>query len=101
MLNYSNVFNYMYIHRYPQNNYLYNGEPIGHWLGPDGDVLDLEIRRVGDKRDDLKLGLQYVRKGPGNFSEDYHTSEDYYATKFLSRIVERRAFIKVEYEKKN
>lgn len=97
---YSNVFNYMYVHRFPQNNYLYQGEPIGHWLGPDGDVLDMEFEKSAGKDRTLKLGLQYVRKGPGSFSEDYDTAEDYYATRFLSSIVERRAFFRLEYEAK-
>lgn len=38
---FSNVFSYVYVHRYVENNYVYKGRPIGHWLGSDGDVFDI------------------------------------------------------------
>ncbi|MEC9489166.1 MAG: capsule assembly Wzi family protein [Halanaerobium sp.] len=94
---YSNVFNYVYIHRLPQNNYIYRGSLLGHWLGPDGDVIDLELKRMFARDREVKLGIRYIRKGPGNLAEDYQP-ETKDEMQFLSSIVEERAVLRFAYE---
>jgi len=81
---YSNVFNYVYIHRYPENIYTYNGELLGHYLGPDADVLNLEYKKTLDKNKSYSLNLRHTRKGIGNLNEDYDS--DHEEKKFLSEI---------------
>lgn len=60
---YSNVYSYTYLFRYPEGNYTYLGKSIGHWLGSDGDVFDIEVKKTFD--DDLStyLGYRYIRHG--------------------------------------
>ncbi|MCG8512906.1 MAG: capsule assembly Wzi family protein [Halanaerobiales bacterium] len=95
-IEYSNVFNYVYQHRYRQNNYSYRGEMLGHWLGPDGDVIDLELERVLGPKNSLKMGLQQVRKGSGKMGEDY--GSDHAEKKFLAELIRRELNLKSEFQ---
>jgi len=90
---YSNVFNYVYLHRYPQNSYTYKDIYLGHWLGHDGDVVDLELARRLDEDSTVKLGLRYLRRGIGDMETDY--GADHQEKKFLSEITTREALLRL------
>ncbi len=94
---YSNVFNCVYGHRYAQNNYVYDDELIGHRLGPDSDVFDVEMEKIIDQNQTLKVGLRYIRKGLGNFSIDSEMEHE--ENKFLSTVTERQKLLRIEYER--
>lgn len=92
---YSNVFNYVYLHRFPENRYTYNDKYIGHWLGNDGDVLDIEVKRDISDNQEVKVGLRFIRKGIGDMETDY--GPDHQEKKFLSIITEESVLLRSGY----
>jgi len=94
-IEYSNVFNYVYLHRYPQNSYTYEGKYLGHWLGHDGDILNLELRKRLNRNNLLKTGLSYLRKGIGDMKTDF--GPDHKEKKFLSRVTKREILFHLGY----
>ena len=98
-IEYSNVFNYVYLHHFPENRYTFDGKYIGHWLGNDGDVLDLQLARDLDRSTTIKVGFRYLRKGIGDMQTDYSAEPDYQEKKFLAEIRRREALIRLGYEK--
>ncbi len=95
---YSNVFNYVYLHRYPENSYSYNDKYIGHWLGHDGDVFDIQVKRDIGYNQNLKVGLRLIRKGIGDMETDY--GPDHHDKKFLSTITEEKYLLRSGYQLK-
>ena len=95
---YSNVFNSVYVHRYPENTYTYNGKLLGHWLGNDGDVLDLELSHKLDAKQAYSIGIRGQRKGIGSLDEDF--GPDHEEKKFLSEITSTKAEVIVGYKNK-
>lgn len=92
---YSNVFNYVYLHRYPENRYTYNDKYIGHWLGHDGDVLDIEVKRKINNTQEVKVGVRLIRRGIGDMETDY--GPDHQEKKFLSTITEENVLLRSGY----
>lgn len=82
---YSAVTNGTYT--FPSNPVLahaYLGRSLGHWLGPDGDDLYLELSRHIDASADLQFSYSYTRHGQGRFGQPEPSPADW----FLSGIVE-------------
>lgn len=84
---FSNVHSYTYTHRYSENNYVYQEKPIGHWLGSDGDVFDIEIENIVSDEFAYRYGLRYVRHGSINIFDEY---EDSYVFKWYGNDIVKR-----------
>lgn len=64
-IEYTHINNYVYFPIHPWEDYLYQGEYIGHLLGPDADQLYLELtHRLSDKFN-LSLSYTHERHGEG------------------------------------
>ncbi len=84
-LEYSAVTNGTY--SYPEGlQYAYRGRSLGHWLGPDGDDVYLELTHQLDSATSLQLTYAYTRHGQGRIGQPPPPPEDW----FLSGIVESR-----------
>jgi capsule assembly protein Wzi len=62
------------------------GRSLGHWLGPDGDDLYVELSRHLDLSTNLQFSYAYTRHGPGRFGQPMPLPADW----FLSGVVETR-----------
>ncbi len=86
-LEYSAVTNGTYTHpTFPVLAYEYLGRSLGHWLGPDGDDLYLELSRHLNPSADLQFSYAYTRHGQGRFGQPAPPPADW----FLSGVVETR-----------
>lgn len=94
---YSNVFNYVYVHRFPDNVYKHEDKPIGHWLGPDSDVFDIELERAFTSGNLYRIGFRHIRKGIGDFDKDY--GSDHLEKMFMSEVTKREMLLRLGYEK--
>ncbi len=96
-MEYSNVFKGVYLHRYPQNNYIHDDHFIGHWLGPDADQFDLEVsKKLGDKNE-VTLGYRNIRRGSGNDVRDLAETDNQEG--FLTEIVEENKLLRLGYKR--
>ena len=94
-IEYTRANNWMYTLRHLPYSYTHHGYVLGHWIGPDSDLLDVSIAlpiQVPGDEDELTLDLSYqrLRHGEGRIGdvwEDYGTE---YARKhaFLTGVVE-------------
>jgi len=64
----------------------YRGRSLGHWLGPDGDDLYLELTHRVSADTRLQLSFAYTRHGEGRIGQPSPPPEDW----FLSGVVEHR-----------
>jgi hypothetical protein len=71
---------------FPALAYAYLGRSLGHWLGPDGDDLYVELNRRLDPSTDLQFSYAHTRHGQGRFGQPAPQPADW----FLSGIVETR-----------
>ena len=62
-IEYTHINNYVYFSTHPWQDHLYQGEYIGHTLGPDADQLYLELTHCLSDR--LKLSLSYNQERHG------------------------------------
>ena len=62
-IEYTHINNYVYFSTHPWQDHLYQGEYIGHSLGPDADQLYLELTHCLSDR--LKLSLSYNQERHG------------------------------------
>jgi hypothetical protein len=86
-LEYSAVTNGTYTYpTFPVLAYAYLGRSLGHWLGPDGDDLYLEVTRHLNASTDLQFSYAYTRHGQGRFGQPAPPPADW----FLSGVVENR-----------
>lgn len=87
-LEYSMVTNgtYSYGWRWEGLQYAYLGRSLGHWLGPDGDDLYVELSRQVSPTVTARLSYAYTRRGEGFIGQPPPGPEDW----FLSGVVERR-----------
>lgn len=85
---------------YPEYRYTHNGEIIGHWLGPDADLLTVEAIKSFGKKLEASLKYQRERHGEGrDLSDVWHEEEYGVKTRLLSGTVEtsQRVRLKLEY----
>jgi hypothetical protein len=86
-LEYSAVTNGTYTYpNIPVLAHAYLGRSLGHWLGPDGDDLYLELSRHLNSSTDLQFSYAYTRHGQGRFGQPMPSPADW----FLSGVVETR-----------
>ncbi len=86
-LEYSAVTNGTYTYpTFPVLAHAYLGRSLGHWLGPDGDDLYLELSRHLTPSSDMQFSYAYTRHGQGRFGQPMPSPADW----FLSGVVETR-----------
>lgn len=73
----------------------YQGRSLGHWLGPDGDDLYLELTHRVDASTDLRLSYASTRHGEGRIGDFSPPPERW----FLSGVVERRQALGLQVQK--
>lgn len=96
-IEYTHINNYVYFPRHSWQDYLYQGEYIGHSLGPDADQLYLEITHHLSDRLNLSLSYNQERHGEGQIgiplpSDPVVANEDI----FLSGIIEKQQAYQAE-----
>jgi hypothetical protein len=64
-IEFTHINNYVYFSTHPWQDYLYQGEYIGHSLGPDADQLYLELTHNLSDRLNLSLSYNQERHGEG------------------------------------
>jgi len=90
-IEYTHINNYVYFPTHPWEDYLYQGEFIGHPLGPDADQLYLELTHNLSERLNFSLSYNQERHGEGQEgiplpSDPVIANEDI----FLSGIIEKQ-----------
>ncbi len=85
-LEYSAVTNGTYAYAISGYDYSYRGRSLGHWLGPDGDDLYLELTHRLNEFTTVQLSYAHTRHGQGSFATPLPGPGDW----FLSGIVESR-----------
>jgi hypothetical protein len=90
-IEYTHINNYFYFPRHSWQDYLYQGEYIGHPLGPDADQLYLELTHHLSDRLNLSLSYNQERHGEGQIgiplpSDPVIANENI----FLSGIIEKQ-----------
>ncbi|MBU4510763.1 capsule assembly Wzi family protein, partial [bacterium] len=90
-IEYTHINNYVYFPRHSWQDYLYQGEYIGHSLGPDVDQLYLELTHHLSDRLNLSLSYNQERHGEGQvgiplLSDPIVANENI----FLSGIIEKQ-----------
>jgi len=90
-IEYTHINNYVYFPTHSWQDYLYQGEYIGHSLGPDADQLYLELTHNLSDRLNLSLSYNQERHGEGQAgiplpSDPIIANEDI----FLSGIIEKQ-----------
>ncbi len=84
-LEYSAISNGTY--SYPGGlEHAYRGRSLGHWLGPDGDDLYVELTHQLNAASSLQFSYAYTRHGQGRIGQASPPPGDW----FLSGVVERR-----------
>ena len=96
-IEYTHINNFVYFPTHPWQDYLYQGEYIGHPLGPDADQLYLELTHNLSDRLNLSLSYNQERHGEGQTgiplpSDPVIANEDI----FLSGIIEKQQAYQVQ-----
>lgn len=92
---YVRINNFVYTHRNPSNQYLFKNQPLGHWMGMDGDLWAIGVNQVISDKSELKWQLHYIRKGEGTYSDNWENEFlDQYT--FLTGIVETSYEIQID-----
>lgn len=98
---YTRVNNWTYTIRRTGLDYTHHGYVIGHWLGPDSDLVDVSVRLPQTRMGDVTVSYQRVRHGEGRIGdvwEDYGTE---YARQhdFLTGVVEVQHLLGIAHER--
>jgi hypothetical protein len=90
---YAGILKWVYTHRRRENRYVGTdtSRVLGHWLGPDGEALDLRLEHRVHPRLNLGLGFSQTRQGEGQVGIARDEIRDNPHTLFLSGVVERRS----------
>ena len=96
-IEYTHINNYVYFPRHSWQDYLYQGEYIGHSLGPDADQIYLGLTHHLSDRLNLSLSYNQERHGEGQVgiplpSDPIVANENI----FLSGIIEKQQVYQVE-----
>jgi len=96
-IEYTHINNYVYFPRHSWQDYLYQGEYIGHSLGPDADQLYLELTHYLSDRLNLSLSYNQERHGEGQIgiplpSDPVIANENI----FISGIIEKQQAYQVQ-----
>jgi hypothetical protein len=90
-LEYAQVRKWTYTHVTHINNWQYEGQPFGFWLGPDADEFYTDLRYFITPVSSLNLGFNYVRKGEGDLFHPYEDTFGDRTPEFPSGNVEKGA----------
>ena len=96
-IEYTHINNYVYFPTHPWQDYLYQGEFIGHSLGPDADQLYLGLTH--QLSDSLNLSLSYTHERHGEGQVGIPLPPDPVVANeniFLSGIIEKQQAYQVE-----
>jgi hypothetical protein len=88
-IEYAQVRKWTYTHTTHINNWQYEGQSFGFWLGPDADELYSEFRYLFSPPSSVNLGFSYIRKGEGDLFHPYEDTFGDRTPKFPSGIVEK------------
>jgi hypothetical protein len=88
-LEYAQVRKWTYTHVTHINNWQYESQPFGFWLGPDADEIFCQLGYIVTPGSELKLGLDYIRKGEGTLFQPYEDTWGDKTPPFPSGIVEK------------
>jgi len=90
---YAGIEKWVYTHRRSGNRYVGadTTQVLGHWLGTDGEALDLRLEHRFHPRLNLGLGFSQTRHGEGEVGIPWFDGIDDPHTAFLSGVVERRS----------
>ena len=96
-IEYTHINNYVYFPRHSWQDYLYQGEYIGHSLGPDADQLYLGLTHYLSDRLNLSLSYNQERHGEGQIGiplpfDTVIANENI----FLSGIIEKQQVYQVQ-----
>ena len=84
---YIRINNFVYTHKNPYNRYLYQDQPLGHWLGMDGDLCAIRMNQIVNENTKIYYQFDIIRKGEGDYDDnwkwEYNSNYD-----FLTGIVE-------------
>jgi len=96
-IEYTHINNYVYFPRHSWQDYLYQGEYIGHSLGPDADQLYLGLTHYLSDRLNLSLSYNQERHGEGQIGIPL-SSDPVIANEniFLSGIIEKQQAYQAE-----
>mgnify|MGYP000860856946 CR=1 FL=1 len=85
---YAKVNKFTYCHFAETSDYVYNGSAIGHWVGPDADILIVQY--AWDASDNLRLepALILQRHGEGALGDRWSYAEDGPSPAFLTGEIE-------------
>lgn len=94
-LEYTNVRNWTYTHKYTEHRFAQDGVPIGFELGPDADRLRTEFVFHPAVKWSVATTLSRARKGQGRITEPFEPGENP-EPRFPSGIVETTSRVAVE-----
>ncbi|MFW6015723.1 MAG: capsule assembly Wzi family protein [bacterium] len=97
-IEYARTSNYLYSHRNKDLNYTLNNRIIGHFIGPDSDLLKIESNIDVSSNESLSFGVSYQRKGEGNLDIDWGDEPDYKNKLFLPGIIEKTIGLKFSFK---
>lgn len=80
------------------NHFLWNGRPLGFWLGNDSDDLFLELSHVLDAGRSVGGWLAQTRRGEGRIGTQWTTADAAWVRWWLSGVVETRRAAGIYYE---
>jgi hypothetical protein len=86
---YAQVRKWTYTHVTHINNWQYENQPFGFWLGPDADELYSDLRYLLTPVSSISLGFNYTRKGEGDLFDPYEDAFGDKTPKFPSGNVEK------------
>lgn len=88
---YTAIQKWVYTHHEKGNTYTMRVKPLGHYIGPDGDLLNFEISiPFLSPWNSLKFRPFYRRKGEGSIWRDFKEDKDGFHPPFPSGVVEKR-----------
>jgi hypothetical protein len=89
---YAGNLKWVYTHRRYDNRYVGSdtAKVLGHWLGPDAEVLDVTLEHRFHPRLNLGCGYELVDHGEGTVEAAHDPYRDGTGTQFLSGVVEHR-----------
>lgn len=86
---YSMLTNYAYSNGDPGSRYSHEGRSLGHWMGADGDALEVRWTQGLAPNWQLAVGGFHWRKGEGKVDDWYASRDEREENAFLSGVVER------------
>ena len=87
-IEYARVNKFTYCHFQEASDYVYHGSAIGHWVGPDADILIAQYAWDANEKVRLAPALVLQRQGEGALGDRWSRTEDGPSPKFLTGEIE-------------